>query len=229
MFDFFKKDKGKRLYPELKPGERIVRLIKEFLEPELSKDGFVFSKSKMQFTKLSDIFEYHIYFSKSKYNSGDQCVRFDVMLSVFSPKYASWEKKFYDLPKKQNGFISSGYNEDRKHGDKQFYESGWYDLAKHHNEKLMNVVLNNLKTAGLAYFDNFKDVDTAIHSLSEYPIANIQTITDFFIMTGRVDEAKLFFEKNKSWHEEQISIADSYFMVNQFEPYKLREKKLAQL
>ena len=100
MFNFFKKDRGKQLYPELKPGERIVKLIKEFLEPELSKEGFVFFKSKMQFTKLHDIFEYDIYFSRSKYNSGNQCVRFDVLLSVSSPKYASWEKEFYELPKK---------------------------------------------------------------------------------------------------------------------------------
>jgi len=229
MFNFFKKDKGKQLYPELKPGERIVKLIKEFLEPELSKDGFVFSKSQMQFNKLNDIFEYHIYFPRSKYNSGNQCVRFEIYLSVFSPKYARWEQKFYDLPKKQNGFISNGNTEFRNNGNKQFYESGWYDLAKYHNEKLMTVVLNKLKTAGVAYFDNFKNIDTAINSLSEYPIANIETITDFYIMTGRVDEAKLFFENNKAWHEEQISKADPYFMINQFEPYKLREKKLAQL
>ena len=229
MFNFFKKDRGKQLYPELKPGERIVKLIKEFLEPELSKEGFVFFKSKMQFTKLHDIFEYDIYFSRSKYNSGNQCVRFDVLLSVSSPKYASWEKEFYELPKKQNGFISSGNPEFKRNGDKQFYESGWYDLAKQHNEKLMNVVLKNLKTAGLAYFNNYRDIDTAIHSLMEYPIANIQTITDFYIMTGRIDEAKVFFENNKAWHEEQISKEDGYFMANQYEPFKLRENKLAQL
>ena len=229
MFDFFKKDKGKQLYAELKPGDRIVKLINEFLGPELLKDGFVFSKSKMQFTRLNDIFEYHIYFSKSRYNSGNECVRFDIILSVFSPTYASWEKKFYDLPKKQNGFISNGNAEFSRNGDKQFYEAGWYDLAKHHNEKLMNVVLKNLKTDGFAYFDNFKDIDTAIHTLMEYPIANIEIITDFYLMTGRVDEAKLFFKTNKAWHEEQITKAEPNFITNRLEPYKLRENKLAQL
>ncbi len=227
MFGLFnQKPQVNHLYPDMKPGDRISKLFQEFLGESLAEQGFSFSKSQNQFKKKVDFFEYYISYSKGKFNNGNNIVNFDICLSVFSDKYRKWEKDTYRL---QNNNTNSIYGNRVEYIDnwvKTFYDHMWYDLVKYDNEKVMTSILENLNNAGKKFFDNFKNRDTAINFLKEYPIRHLETITDFYLMDNKMDDAVDFFNENKSWHEEQIKIKDGEFLDNRLKPYKLREEIL---
>ncbi len=226
----FNGGKVNHLYPEMNPGERITRLLHEFLNPVLEPKGFVFIKSQRSFKKKNDFFEYHISWFTSKFNRGNLIVKFRLWLSVYSPRYRKWEKDFYNLETKSESSIDGHEVEYIKNWNQDYSHLGSYDLVKHDNEAVMNKIIENLELVGLPYFENFDSLDSAIEELKKYPIANFEKIVDFFITQNKYEEAIDFFENNNGWHEEQKRTEGQYpespFSLNRSKPYESRREKL---
>ena len=201
-FNLFNK-KPVHLYEDLKPGVRIDKLLVEYLSPVLEPKEFKYLKSKREFKKKGDFFDYHLSWNGRKYNEGNRSVKFDIFINSYSPKYRKWEKEFYELEKNWGNAID-GTRVDYIDGwSKEYYDLGWYDLVKYDNIKLMERVVENTKGAGFNFFQHYTSIETAIEKLKEYPIANFEKIVDFYIIQDKWKEAYDFFESNKQWHEEE--------------------------
>lgn len=214
------------LYQDMKPGDRIDRLFHEFIEPYLCEQGFKFSKSLHTYKKKNDFFNFEISYSKSRWNHANDVVDFNISLAISTNiKYKKWVKEIYGYELNNNCIVYDyvGYVDG---WDKEYYNANWYDLIRYDNDKVMNKVLDNLKNAGQRFFDNFVTVDSAIIFLSKYPIRHLETITDFYLMQGKLKEAVEFFGNNNHWHEEEIKNNDGQFYTNRKFKYDLRKEKL---
>lgn len=228
-FNLFNK-KPTYLYDNLKPGIRIDTLMAEFLTPILEPEGFKYLKSKREFKKEGEFFDFHLSWNGRKYNEGNRSVEFDIFINSFSPKYRKWETEYYQLDKNWGNTID-GTRVDYIDGwDKEFYTLGWYDLVKYDNIKLMEKIVENTKGAGFKFFQNYTSLDSAIEKLKESPIKNLEKIVDFYILQNKWKEAYDFFENNKQWYEEEEKLEGhdpkSQLSMNRRQPFELRKEKL---
>ena len=218
------------LYDELKPKERTDKLFLEFVFPYLENQGYKYVKSKREFIKKDDFFDCRLYWTGRKFNQGNEYVKFDIFLIVNSPNYRKWESQYYKIEKLKGYPIDGNRVEYIENWNKNFYDSGWYDLVKYDNRKLMETILENIKTAGESFFYNYNSFDKAIKKLSEHPIANFEKIIDFYLIQGKAKEASDFFERNKKWFEEEENKVeesqDWHYKANRKIPYILRREKI---
>lgn len=230
IFKLFSRLKVNHLYAEMKPGDRIAKLMVEFVFPKLEQQGFKYIKSGRGFKKTNEFFDFHVSWSTRKFNYGNTIVEFDVAISVSSLKYRKWEKEFYNLEKIWgDGF--DGSSVDYIEGwDKEFYKQGWYNLVKYNNARLMNKVSENVMTAGFAYFEKYATIDSAIIELKKYPVGNFEKIVDLYVIQDNYEEAIDFFDKHNKWFEERLKSDqfeyNSQFVNNRKEPYLKRKEKL---
>ncbi|SDS10586.1 hypothetical protein SAMN05216503_1997 [Polaribacter sp. KT25b] len=226
----FLKSKPKHIYSELKPMERITKLFLEFTFPYFEKNEFKYLKSQQEFKKRNDFFLYSVHWYGRKYNEGNLSVEFDIVLNVTSTKYRKWEKEFYNLGEKRERGIDGTRVDYIENWNKEYYYSGWYDLVKDDNEKVMKRICENFETSGKDFFDNFKSLDSAINKLKKYPIANFESIIDFYIIQNKWSEANMFFEENRSWYEKKEKIEgndpNSEYCLNRKEHFELRREKI---
>ncbi|PWJ30596.1 hypothetical protein [Sediminitomix flava] len=219
-----------QLYDDLKPGVRIDKLMVEFLSPILEPNGFKYLKSKREFRKKGEFFNFHLSWYGRKFNEGNRSVEFDIFINSYSPKYRKWEMEFYQLDKNWGNSIDGTRVDNIDGWDKEFYNLGWYDLVKYNNIKLMEKVVQNTKNAGFNFFQNYNSLDLAIKKLKEYPIKNLEKIVDFYILQDKWKEAFDFFENNKQWHEDQEKLEgsdpNSHYSMNRRIPFELRKEKL---
>lgn len=228
-FNLFNK-KSVHLYDDLKPGARIDKLLVEFLSPILEPEGFKYLKSKQEFKKKGEFFNFHLSWHGRKYNEGNRSVEFDIFINSSSPKYRKWEKEFYQLDKNWGNAIDGTRVNYIDGWDKEYYDLGWYDLVKYDNVKLMEKIVENTESAGFNFFQNYTSLDLAIKKLMDHPIANLEIIVDFYILNDKWKEAYDFFESNKHWHEEQDRLEgsnpNSQYSMNRKIPFELRKEKL---
>tara|TARA_R110002124_G_C8743987_1_gene497667 strand:+ start:57 stop:773 length:717 start_codon:yes stop_codon:yes gene_type:complete len=228
-FKIFKR-KPLHLYSELKPMERITKLFLEFTFPSLEKNGFKYLKSQQEFKKRNDFFQFVIHWYGRKYNEGNLSVEFDIVLHVISPKYRKWETKFYNLEKNWERAIDGTRVDYIENWNKEFYYSGWYDLVKDDNDKVMRSINKNFETFGKEFFQHYETIDSAINKLKENPIIHFESIIDFYIIQDKWEKANEFFEENKEWFEEQEKLEgnnpNSQFCLNRKEPFELRKEKI---
>lgn len=228
-FNLFNK-KPTHLYDDLKPGDRIDALMVKYVAPILEPFGFKYLKSKREFKKKGEFFDFHLSWSGRKFNEGNKSVEFNIFINSFSPKYRKWETEYYKLEKDWGNAIDGMSVDYIDKWDKEFYTLGWYDLVKYDNVKLMEKVVENTKGAGFNFFQNYTSLDSAIEKLKEYPIKNLEKIVDFYILQDKWKEAYDFFENNKQWHEEEKKSeghdSNSQFSMNRRQPFELRKEKL---
>ena len=129
-FNIFSK-KPTHLYADLAPGERIDKLFVEFVFPVLERRGFKYLKSKREFKKKNDFFDFRISWYGRKYNEGNISVEFDVFITIFSPKYRKWETEFYRLDKNWQNAIDGGRAD---------YIDGWHKEYGKRAQGLITVI-----------------------------------------------------------------------------------------
>ena len=228
-FDIFRK-RINHIYSDLKPAERIDKLLFEYVFPTLESKGFKYLKSKREFKKKNDFFNFHISWYGRKYNKGNVSVEFDIFINSFSPKYRKWETEFYQLDKNWGNAIDGTRVDYIEGWDKEYYNLGWYDLVKYDNKKLMEKVKENVENAGFRFLEHFISFDSAIKKLKEYPIRHFEKIIDFYLIQDKWQEAYDFFENNKEWHKEQEKMEgndpNSQYSMNRRVPFELRKEKL---
>ncbi|MFC4721771.1 hypothetical protein ACFO5O_05540 [Geojedonia litorea] len=176
-------------YAELKPGDRIRKLVEEFVQPELTSLGFKLLKSELTFKRKIGDFTQEIYFAKNQRNFGNTIVCFWTILSVKSNYYVKWHEKKYGF-KPMNEFVESWYDNHIKTWNTDFWNGGHYDLTEFDNVKLMNDLTKNILTIGLPLLDKVSDWEGAADSLMERQrFGFISKIFDFYILAGKEEKA----------------------------------------
>jgi hypothetical protein len=219
-----------QFYKELPPSERIEKVLLNYISPQLANHGYTYLKSKKQFKKVNDFFNYEISWFGRKFNYTDGIVEFNLVLSIRSPKFLIWEKDFYNLSEKPEYLLAAENIEYLELWNKKYLDMGWYDLEKYDNQKIVDTILANLFEAGFNYFENFTTIPKAIDYLNKYPIANFEKIIDLYLFQDKVAEAKDFFNNNCSWHLEQDKLEghnpNSNYSLNRKASFELRREIL---
>jgi hypothetical protein len=176
-------------YAELKPGDRIRKLIEEFVEPELKPLGFKLLKSELTFKRKIGDFTQEIYFAKNQRNFGKTIVCFWTILSVKSNFYVKWHEKTYGF-KPMNEFVQSWYDNHIKNWSSDFWNGGQYDLTEFDNVKLMNDLTKNILTVGIPLLDKVSDWEGGADDLMERQrFGFVSKIFDFYILAGKKEKA----------------------------------------
>jgi len=187
-------------YAELRPGERIRKLIEEFVEPELSLLGFKLLKSELTFKRKIGDFTQEIYFAKNQRNFGNTVVCFWTILSVKSNYYVKWHEKTYGF-KPMNEFVESWYDNHIKTWSSDYWNGGQYDLTEFDNIKLMSDLTKNILTIGIPLLDKISDWESAADNLMERQrFGFISKIFDFYILAEKKEKAI-----------ESLKTAENYF------------------
>ena len=179
----------KMKYAQLKPGERIRKLIEEFVQPELTQLGFKLLKSELTFKRKIGDFTQEIYFAKNQRNFGNTIVCFWSILSVKSNYYVKWHEKTYGF-KPMNEFVASWYDNHIKNWNTDYWNDGQYDLTKFDNVKLMSDLTKNILTIGIPLLDKVSGWESAADNLMERQrFGFISKIFDFYILARKENKA----------------------------------------
>ncbi|WP_303920653.1 hypothetical protein [Draconibacterium sediminis] len=214
--------KKKQYYSDLAPSERIQKIIKEFIFPELENLGFKLLKSGLSIKRDKDGFVQEIWFSKSKWNTGNEICEIEPHFSVTNKNYKKWYKNYYQKDLKTNIILA----------DSAKYIDGWdldsldgykYDFAKHDNQILIDLILKGIKDCGLKYLDTLCDVN----SMTEYLMTNKRyfkapMMIDFQLMNKDYKKAKLVSE----WFWNYRNNSGEDFMVETINDMNEREEKI---
>ena len=176
-------------YANLKPSDRIRKLIEEFIEPNLSEHGFKLLKSKLTFKRTKGNFTQEIHISKNRWNIGDSVVSFWTVLFVKSNFYVKWHTETYGF-KPMNEIIDSWYDNDIKEWNSEYWDGGQYDLTQFDNIDLMNDFNKNILNVGIPLLDKTSDWESAADYLMEKEhYGSISKIFDFYIIANKKEKA----------------------------------------
>lgn len=230
FFRIFNRQKVNHLYSDMKPGDRIAKLMVEFVFPKLEQQGFKYIKSAREFKKTNEFFDYHVSWYTRKFNHGNTIVEFDIHINSFSPKYRKWEKEFYNLEENCGNSIDGTRVDYIEGWGKEYYNQGWYDLVKYDNATVMKKVSENVMTSGFTFFEKYSTFDSAINELKKHHVKNFEKIIDLYIIQNKYEEAIIFFDQHNEWFEERLKNAKSkyhdQFVDNRKESYLKRKEKL---
>lgn len=211
--------KRKRIkYADLKPGDRIRKLVEEYVEPELSKIGFKLLKSKLTFKRKVGEFTQEIYFAKNQRNFGDTVVSFWTILSVESNFYVKWHEDTYGF-KPMNEFICSWYDSHIETWNSEFWNGEQYDLTEFDNDKLMVDLTKNILNIGIPLLNKVSDWESAAdYQMSNQRFGFISKIFDFYVLADKKEKA---IESLKMAEEYFKSVAD--VPKERFEEIKIKK------
>lgn len=209
-------NKKKFKYEDLKPGDRIRRLIEEFVAPEISKIGFKLLKSELTFKRKVGDFTQEIYFAKNRRNFGSIVVSFWTILSVKSNFYTKWHEKTYGF-KPMNNFVGSSYDSHLNKWNADYWDGYQYDLTKFDTIELMNDLTKNILTVGIPYLNKISDWESAAdYFFNEEIWMHAAKIFDFYIIANQPNKAV-----------ETQKIIESYF--KELDPIDVPKKRFEEI
>lgn len=223
--NLFKKIIGSRteLYPELKPADRIRKVIELHIFPELENLGFKMLKCTLSITRNLGDFKQEIYFPKSKWNQGRDSVEFDLIFNITFPKYSNWHLNNYGFEPENIGVAG-----DRacyiKNWNMDLFSNHWYNLGKDDNQTIVELVKSNILIAGLEYFDSYSTmentINTTINSNSYY--YRFPILYDFTYLMNDKELAKRVLNWFEDYEKKERPTFDYYITKN----IALRKEKI---
>ncbi len=155
------------LYADLKPGDRIHKIIEEYIYPDLKNKGFKLKKSPLSLIRTLGQLEQTIHFQKNLHNSGNVTAAFDISFHISFKSYKTWHLEKYNKSIINEAVASVKYGRDIPNWSNDFTSSLWYDLAQTDNVKIIDVLKNNINNYGLKYLDSYSDFQTSINTIKE--------------------------------------------------------------
>jgi hypothetical protein len=215
--------RNKMKYEELKPGDRIRKLIEEFVKPELTQLGFKLLKSELTFKRKIGNFTQEIYFAKNQRNFGNTIVSFWIILSVKSNYYVKWHEKTYGN-KPMNEFVQSWYDNHIKTWNSDYWNGGKYDLTKFDNYELMYDLKKNILRIGVPLLDKVSNWENAGDNLMENErFGFVSKIFDFYILANKKEKATECLKKIEDYFK-----SANDFPKERFEEIERRKDYLQQ-
>ena len=213
----------KYLFPDLKPGDRIYKVIETYIYPDLEKIGFVMSRSSLSLTRKVGDFKQEIYFAKNKWNNGSEVVSFDPHFSVTSSKYVKWHKNKYGT-EPINDYILGTRAHYIPNWTHEYFEDWWYDLAKDDNYEIVKVLRNNIDKNGLPYLNALSDKQAVIDFIlgqNSY-FYKAPMLFDFaYQLNDRIQAEKIL-----RWFNDYKNSSESNFQTDTLRDIKIRQEIL---
>ena len=157
------------LFPELKSGERIYKIINTYIFPELENLGFKMSKSNLSIYRKIGEFKQEIYFSKNRYNNGYDEVSFVPQFNITSTQYVKWHKSIYGIEPLNNIILYENANY-LNNWNIKYFKDGWYNLATYNNQEIIKYLSQNIDQNGLPFLDMATDKNKIINYVIENSI-----------------------------------------------------------
>ena len=231
--DWFKrKSKNKnQLFQDLKPRERIQKIIIEKIIPKIDNLNFKLRKSDLRIKRKDGDFEQSLKFITDHKNYKTEIVSFEIVLEVYSKELETWRSKNYtDKFIQGNGLIAANSTERLKDWEQQF-EKGWYKLHLDDNHKIVDEIINNIIKVAVPYFSQYESYNQIIADFNRNPITNFVDLIDINLMLGKYQEAKLILEQNRDFfekkiHEEEKANTNSLFSSNEKPRFISRKEKI---
>ncbi len=168
MFNLFKPKKKEinLIYPEIGVSKRIDKIVENFILPKIEHLGFKLLKSELKLVRNIGDFKQTIYIQKSRKNSADVSIKFNLIFIVEYEKYKKWFEKIYNekLPNdyRINNNTLWATHDDIPNWGESLYSIGWYDLLKRDNYEIVNEINDKLINIAIPYMDEFSNLESAI-------------------------------------------------------------------
>ncbi|MDH3976086.1 MAG: hypothetical protein OEV42_17575 [Deltaproteobacteria bacterium] len=209
-----------KIYPELKPKERIEAIVENYIYPVVVDHGFRFVRSGISLKKDIKDFSYEIYFSRNHRNVDDIVCAFDVHAFVRGSGYSKWYKNIYNK-KLENNLIVSAHNHYIPNWVDDEFKNG-YDLAISDNAKILDSLLNNIHSSVLPFICQITDYESAIEAVKkEESYFKTPMLLDFCEILR--DEKQAF--NILSWFEKEQDCGTE-FMNETLEQVSIRKHRL---
>ncbi len=216
MFGLFKKTEKRnfeQLFPELKPKDRIRRIILEYILPNLEKKGFKLLKSELILKRDLGDFQQEIFFKTSRRNSRDLCIKFDPHFFVKSKEYSKWYKKTYKEKIPNDYRISNSTlwasGNDIPNWGKTLYSYSWYDLLERDNFEIIQEINEKIEKVAIPYMNKHSEWNSAINMIMKRnSFTDTAMILDFCEMQNNIEKA------NEISHWYQTSVIEKGLKLN---------------
>ena len=168
MFNLFKPKKKEinLIYPEIGVSKRIDKIVENFILPKIEHLGFKLLKSELKLVRNIGDFKQTIYIQKSRTNSADVRIKFNLIFIVEYEKYKKWFEKIYNEKLSNDYRINDNTlwatHDDIPNWGESLYSVGWYDLLKRDNYEIVNEINDKLINIAIPYMDEFSDLESAI-------------------------------------------------------------------
>lgn len=187
-------------YPNMKPGERIEKLFEELLTSGLDKNGFTFKASKKIFVRTLNGINQEINISKSKWNRSGEVCSFWLGFVITGHGYTKWHVKQYGYEPLNDVLWGTTHNNLKEWVTK--FSRLRYNLEKNDNAAVFEEIQHNVENIILPIFNQYCSYETAgdmILEKGEYWLA--AKCYDCFLISGRLDKAKITLEQGLKWFE----------------------------
>lgn len=211
------------LYADLKPGDRIHKIIDEYIYPDLKDKGFKLKKSQLSLVRTLGRIEHTIHFQKNIHNSGNFKAAFDISFHTSFKSYKTWHLEKYNKSIINEAITWQKAGRDIPNWSNDFTSSFWYDLAQTDNVKIIDVLKNNIINYGLKYLDLYSDFQKCINTIVEKNLYyQTPLIYDFCVFLNDKKQA----EKNLTWFD-NAKLSGLIFNADVVENIELRKKDLS--
>jgi hypothetical protein len=199
---WLRSDNKNQLFRELKPRERICKIIVTRILPKVESLGFKFVKSRMQLERKVGDFKQIVFFRTSRNNYRDEVVNFEIEIKVENDEYSSvCSEKF----KYHNTMLCYKLV---RYFDlwKQDYLFGWYKLHKDDNLKIAEAIADNIIHCTEQYFVPNSEFNSSLaykygkfKSLSYFALLEIPEMLILSDITKNSDTQEKIIEDYAQW------------------------------
>lgn len=197
-----------QLYRDLKPRDRIIKIIEAHILPEISFLGYTFVKSRMQLERKIGDFKQIVWFRTNSKNYRDEVVEFAIHLNVENEEYSNIIRNTYaflhDYYSDNNTFIGADVNYlDDWQKERNEY---WYSLHLDDNMKIVSEIIKNIVSTTSTYLDENstfeKSLEYRFNKFNSLDYVGLLWIPDILILSkelGKQNIQKVVIDKYIDW------------------------------
>lgn len=197
-----------QLYKDLKPKDRMIKIIIDHIVPELGDYGYRFFKSRMQLERSFGDFKQIIWFRTNMKNYRDEVVAFAIHMRVDNNLFPTIRNSFQYTPtfsyhngKQESTFIaeSAEYIDEWENHLMNY----WYSLHLDDNQQIIDSIIQNIKQTTKTYLDTNSDFEKSL----EYRFSKFKSldyfgllwIPDILILSGHLGKTEITNDVLKSY------------------------------
>lgn len=222
-----------QLFRDLKPRDRIVKIIETYILPEISYLGYSFVKTKMQLERNVGSFKQIVWFRTTRKNYKDEVVEFAIHLKVENEEYSRIRKTYdyspdyyYHNDNSNLAFIAETVDNLSEWENQR--DEYWYSLHLNDNIEVVNEIIKNIVSTTSTYLDENSDFEKSLafrvnkfHRLDYMALLYIPDILILSKKLNRINIQKMILEKYNTWTQTEEAKKD---IEDGVEIYKTIEK-----
>ena len=218
------------LYKDLKPKERIVKIIENHILPKVKFLGYSFLKSKMQLERKVGEFKQIIWFRTNSKNYKDEIVEFALHLKVENKEYSQIRKTFNYIPDYYHhndpsnyAFIaeSTNYIDEWDQKPKEY----WFSFQEDDNLKIVDEIIRNI----IITTDNFLNLNSDFKSSLNFRYNKFMNldyfgflwIPDILILSKLIGQKEIQLKIINKYNTQLLTIESKKDLDDDVEIYKI--------